>query len=54
MPSTVTLPELSHRWLQESLGAITGHSSPAMLKKYIRADSLDVVKQLTDKYDYFN
>jgi len=23
MPSTVTLPELTHRWLQESLGAIS-------------------------------
>ena len=33
---------------------VTGHSSPAMLKKYIRADSLDVVEKLTDKYDYFN
>ena len=33
---------------------VTGHSSPAMLKKYIRADQLDVVTKLTDKYDYFN
>ena len=33
---------------------VTGHSSPVMLKKYIRADSLDVVSKLTDKYDYFN
>lgn len=32
----------------------TGHSSPVMLKKYIRADQLDVVTKLTDKYDYFN
>ncbi len=32
---------------------VTGHSSPAMLKKYIKADSLKVVEKLTDKYDYF-
>ena len=32
---------------------VTGHSSPTMLKKYIKADSLKVVKKLTDKYDYF-
>ena len=32
---------------------VTGHSSPNMLKKYIRADSLKVVEKLTDKYDYF-
>ena len=32
---------------------VTGHSSPKMLKKYIKADSLEVVQKLTDKYDYF-
>jgi integrase len=32
---------------------VTGHSSPKMLKKYIKADSLEVVRKLTDKYDYF-
>ena len=32
---------------------VTGHTSPAMLKKYIRADSLEVVEKLTNKYDYF-
>ncbi len=32
---------------------VTGHTSPAMLKKYIKADSLDVIEKLTDKYDYF-
>ena len=32
---------------------VTGHSSPVMLKKYIRADQLDVVNKLTDKYEYF-
>ena len=32
---------------------VTGHSSPAMLKKYIKADSLEVVEKLTDRYDYF-
>lgn len=32
---------------------VTGHTSPAMLKKYIKADQLDVVQKLTDKYDYF-
>ena len=31
----------------------SGHSSPTMLKKYIKADSLKVVEKLTDKYDYF-
>lgn len=32
---------------------VTGHTSPAMLKKYIKADSLKVVEKLTDKYDCF-
>ena len=32
---------------------VTGHSSPKMLKKYIKADSLEVVQKLTDKYAYF-
>ena len=32
---------------------VTGHSSPTMLKKYIKADSLEIVAKLTDKYDYF-
>lgn len=32
---------------------VTGHTSPAMLKMYIEADSLKVVEKLTDKYDYF-
>ena len=32
---------------------VTGHSSPKMLKKYIKADRLEVVRKLTDKYDYF-
>ncbi len=32
---------------------VTGHSSPVMLKKYIRDDQLDEVTMLTDKYDYF-
>jgi len=25
-----------------------------MLKRYIKADQLDVVQKLTDKYDYFD
>lgn len=33
---------------------ITGHSSPAMLKKYIKADQLEVASKIEDKYDYFN
>ena len=33
---------------------ITGHSSPEMLKRYIKASSLDVAKKLTLKYNYFN
>ena len=32
---------------------VTGHTSPKMLKKDIKADSLEVVEKLTDKYDYF-
>ena len=32
---------------------VTGHSSPNMLKKYIKADSLEVVEKLTYKYEYF-
>ena len=28
-------------------------TSPDMLKKYIKADSLKIVEKLTDKYDYF-
>ena len=32
---------------------VTGHTTPKMLKKYIKADSLEVVQKLTDKYDYF-
>ena len=32
---------------------VTGHTSPAMLKKYIKAENLKVVEKLTDKYDYF-
>lgn len=32
---------------------VTGHSSPLMLKKYIKADTLEVVEKLTDRYDYF-
>ena len=33
---------------------VTGHASPEILKKYIRADSLDVAEKLSDKYDYFD
>lgn len=33
---------------------ITGHSTPAMLKKYIKADELEVVDKIMDKYDYFD
>lgn len=32
---------------------ITGHASPAMLKKYIKADSLEVATKISAKYDYF-
>lgn len=32
---------------------VTGHASPKMLKKYIKADSLEVVEKFTDKYEYF-
>ena len=33
---------------------VTGHASPEILKKYIKADSLDVAEKLSDKYDYFD
>ena len=33
---------------------ITGHSSPVMLKKYIKADSLDVLDKIVSKYSYFD
>ena len=32
---------------------ITGHTTPAMVKKYIKADSLEVVEKLAGKYVYF-
>lgn len=32
---------------------ITGHSTPAMVKKYIKADSLAVAEKLAGKYIYF-
>ena len=33
---------------------ITGHCTPAMLKKYIKADELEVVvDKIMGKYDYF-
>ena len=31
---------------------VTCHASPKMLKKYIKADSLEVAEILSDKYDY--
>ena len=31
---------------------ITGHSTPMLLNKYIKADQLEVVEKITDKYDY--
>lgn len=33
---------------------ITGHTSPMMLRKYIKAESLTVVEKITEKYDYFD
>ena len=32
---------------------ITGHTNPTMLRKYIKADELEVVEKIMDKYDYF-
>lgn len=32
---------------------ITGHSTPLTLKKYIKADELDVVQKINKKYTYF-
>lgn len=33
---------------------ITGHSTPQTLKRYIKADELEVVDKIVDKYDYFD
>lgn len=33
---------------------ITGHTNPTMLRKYIKADELEVVEKIMDKYDYFD
>ena len=33
---------------------ITGHKSPEVLKKYIKADELEVVEKITEKYKYFD
>lgn len=33
---------------------ITGHSSPATLKKYIKANELEVARKIVDKYSYFD
>ena len=33
---------------------ITGHSSPATLKKYIKANELEVVYKIVVKYNYFD
>ena len=33
---------------------ITGHTSPAILKKYIKANDLDVARKIKSKYDYFD
>ena len=33
---------------------ITGHTSPVMLRKYIKADKLEVLEKITDKYNYFD
>lgn len=33
---------------------ITGYTSPAMLRKYIKAENLTVVEKITDKYNYFD
>lgn len=33
---------------------ITGHSSPATLKKYIKANELEVLGKIMDKYNYFD
>ena len=32
---------------------ITGHATVQNLKKYIKADELEVLEKLVDKYDYF-
>lgn len=32
---------------------ITGHSTPLTLKRYIKADELQVVQKIVEKYDYF-
>lgn len=32
---------------------ITGHSSPTMLKKYIKANELDIARKIKKRYEYF-
>ena len=32
---------------------ITGHATVQNLKKYIKADEIEVLEKLVDKYDYF-
>lgn len=32
---------------------MTGHDSPSNLKKYIKANDLDVIEKITSQYDYF-
>ncbi len=33
---------------------ITEHTSPAMLREYIKAENLTVVEKITDNYNYFD
>lgn len=33
---------------------ITGHTNPTMLKRYIKASTLDIANKIITKYDYFN
>lgn len=33
---------------------ITGHTSPVMLRKYIKADKLEVIEKITERYNYFD
>jgi hypothetical protein len=33
---------------------ITGHSTPQTLKKYIKADQLEIIDKIVIQYDYFD
>lgn len=43
-----------HKVYDYDIMKITGNATPAMLRKYIKAENLTVVEKITDKYNYFD